>query len=130
MLSRTKMTAFVFGTTLAVLAAGFVGCGEDKGLESSPPPPPMAVFSANPVSGTAPLRVTFSNSSTGEITGCSWDFGNGSTASCTSPTITFTEPGVYTVGLTVTGPGGSDMTSRVITVDRLQSAEFLRSMFP
>ncbi len=70
--------------------------------------PPVAVFSGSPSSGTAPLLVTFTNTSTGTITSQAWSFGDGGTSSASNPTYTYTTAGVYTVALTVYGPGGSN----------------------
>src|SRR5689334_18626256 len=38
---------------------------------------PSASFNATPVAGIAPLNVNFSSTSTGQITGYVWDFGDG-----------------------------------------------------
>jgi uncharacterized repeat protein (TIGR01451 family) len=70
--------------------------------------PVSADFSANPLIGSAPLTVTFLNSSTG-ATDYLWDFGNGATLTVISPTYTYTQAGVYTVTLTASGPGGSNI---------------------
>ncbi|MGH8488503.1 MAG: LamG-like jellyroll fold domain-containing protein [Gammaproteobacteria bacterium] len=77
---------------------------------------PTASFSANRTSGVAPLTVTFTDSSTGNITTWSWDFGDGTTSTAKSAAKTYTSPGRYTVGLTVTGPAGSDTATRTISV--------------
>ena len=73
-----------------------------------PPPPPVADFTGTPTSGTAPLAVDFTDSSTGSITSWSWSFGDGGTSTAQHPSHTYTGMGIYTVALTVTGPGGSD----------------------
>ncbi len=73
--------------------------------------PVVAAFSATPLTGIAPLTVTFVNSSTG-ATDYLWDFGNGATLTVISPTYTYVQPGVYTVTLTASGPGGSDTLTR------------------
>jgi PKD repeat protein len=67
-----------------------------------------ANFSANPTSGTAPLKVTFTDTSTGTVTGWSWDFGDGSTSTSQNPTYTYATAGTYTVKLTATGPSGTN----------------------
>ena len=41
-----------------------------------------------------------------------WDFGDGMTSTLPSPTHTYTATGVYTVALTVSGPGGSDTETK------------------
>ena len=74
-------------------------------------PAPVAAFSADPLSGTAPLTVTFTDQSTGDsITGWAWDFDNdGVTDNTTqSPSYTYVNAGTYTVNLTVTNSAGSD----------------------
>ncbi len=82
-------------------------------------PPPVAGFSADPLSGDFPLEVSFSNLSTGAITDYAWDFGDGGTSTLASPLHTYTTDGAYTVALTVTGPGGMDTDTQVdvITVN-------------
>ena len=70
-------------------------------------PAPIANFKADHVKGVAPLTVKFTDLSTGSVTGRTWSFGDGSGSSDPSPTHIYAKPGVYTVSLTVTGPGGS-----------------------
>ena len=82
----------------------------------SPPTAPTAGFNANPTSGTAPLTVTFTDTSSGNITSWSWNFGDGTTGTAKNAAKTYTNPGSYTVGLTVTGPAGSSTASRTISV--------------
>jgi PKD repeat protein len=53
-------------------------------------------FTASTTSGCAPLTVSFTDNSTGNIF-TSWDFGDGNTASTKNATHTFTQPGQYTV---------------------------------
>lgn len=83
-------------------------------------PPPVADFEADPVSGEAPLTVTFADMSTGQINTRAWDFMGDGTADAVDPEApvqhTYTEPGEYTVTLTVEGDGGSDSRAAVITV--------------
>jgi PKD repeat protein len=69
-------------------------------------PVPVADFAANVTAGAAALTVNFTDSSTGPITNRSWTFGDGATSNLTNPAHTYTNAGVYTVKLTVTGPGG------------------------
>jgi len=88
--------------------------------------PVVANFSASPLTGRAPLTVTFSNNSTG-ATDYVWDFGTGATLTVISPTYTYAQPGVYTVTLTANGPGGSDtlMQTSYITVTEPVVADFI-----
>ena len=73
---------------------------------------PLAQFTGSPVSGTFPLTVAFSNTSSGSITSYAWDFGDGTTSTAASPSKVYAAAGVYTVKLTVTGPGGSNTQTR------------------
>ncbi|HON82242.1 MAG TPA: DUF3344 domain-containing protein, partial [Methanoregulaceae archaeon] len=77
---------------------------------TAPPVAPVAQFTANTTSGTAPLTVAFTDQSTGTITSYAWDFTNDGVVDSTSqnPVHTYASAGTYTVNLTVTGPGGSD----------------------
>lgn len=71
-----------------------------------------AGFSGAPVSGTVPLTVNFSDSSTGTITNRLWSFGDGATSTSANPSHAYTNTGSYTVSLTVFGTGGSNMLTR------------------
>jgi PKD repeat protein len=72
--------------------------------------PVHAGFTGLPTSGVAPLEVSFTNQSSGDYDTCAWDFGDGgSSSSCVNPAHTYTKGGVYTVTLTVNGPGGNDL---------------------
>jgi len=86
------------------------GAGYDMGADEydGTPPPPVAHFSANPISGPAPLIVSFSDQSTGTVNSWNWNFGDGTTSNEQNPSHTYTDPGTYTVTLTVTGSGNSD----------------------
>ncbi|MCP4257455.1 MAG: PKD domain-containing protein [Planctomycetes bacterium] len=71
-------------------------------------PAPIANFTAAPRSGSIPLVVQFTSTSTGEITSRLWNFGDGTTSTEKNPVHTYQKIGSYTVSLTVVGPGGSD----------------------
>lgn len=63
---------------------------------------PKAQFSTDIVSGCAPLKITFNNTSTASDTYL-WDFGDGHLDSTTfNPTFTYNIPGTYTTYLYVT----------------------------
>ncbi|MBA4147106.1 MAG: S8 family serine peptidase [Verrucomicrobia bacterium] len=63
-------------------------------------------FVANPIAGTVPLTVNFTNASFGNITNFAWTFGDGNTSSAVNPTHTYTSEGNFSVTLTVTGTNG------------------------
>jgi PKD repeat protein len=80
----------------------------------------VANFSAAPTSGAAPLNVSFSDLSTGDINSWSWTFGDSGASSLPHPSHQYTTPGVYTITLTVAGPAGSDSETKV---DYIEVAE-------
>jgi PKD repeat protein len=80
-------------------------------------PPPVADFGAVPSSGTAPLTVSFTDSSSGDVTSWSWDFGDGSYDSTQNPVHTYTASGLYNVTLSVSGPGGADTKTKTGFID-------------
>lgn len=73
---------------------------------------PVANFGASPVSGIAPLAVNFTDLSSC-VTEWSWDFGDGGSSSLQNPSHVYTAPGLYTVSLSVIGPGGADAITKV-----------------
>lgn len=78
---------------------------------------PVAAISANPSSGKHPLKVKFTDKSTGNISSRLWDFGdNSGTSSSKSVTHSYNSSGTYTATLTVTGPGGSSNKTQTISV--------------
>lgn len=73
--------------------------------------PPVAAFSASPLTGHSPLEVTFTNTST-DSTSWLWNFGDGDTSILENPVHTYALDGDYTVTLTATGPGGVDVETK------------------
>jgi predicted outer membrane repeat protein len=75
---------------------------------------PVVDFTATPTAGSTPLTVSFLDMSTGDITAWEWDFENDGTPDSTDRNSlwTYTDPGWYTVKLTVSGPGGSDSLTK------------------
>jgi trimeric autotransporter adhesin len=74
------------------------------------PTGPTANFSASPTSGSAPLAVTFSDTSSGAPTSWAWDFDDNGSVDSTlqNPSHSYDTPGTYSVRLTVTNADGSD----------------------
>ncbi|MEA4839999.1 MAG: PKD domain-containing protein [Bacteroidales bacterium] len=79
--------------------------------------PVKADFYAETTSGAAPLTVQFYDLST-NATSWSWDFGDGATSTLQEPTHTYTEGGTFTVKLTASNSGSSDVltSTNLITV--------------
>jgi PKD repeat protein len=70
----------------------------------------VAEFSADPLSGAAPLEVTFTDLSTGTPGSDSWtwDFGDTTGSGDQHPVHIYSSPGIYTVTLTVSNVFNSD----------------------
>lgn len=71
-----------------------------------------ADFTANVTAGCGPLIVSFQNLSTGTGLTYQWNLGNGNTSVAENPAASYINPGMYTVTLTVTGPGGTDTETK------------------
>jgi PKD repeat protein len=73
---------------------------------------PEVSFSADPVTGTAPLSVQFTDTSTGMPESWVWDFGDNASSFEQHPLHVYKKSGVYTITLTVIGPGGTNLRSQ------------------
>ena len=103
----------IYNVTLnATNAAGSSSLTRTSYVIIAGPTPPVADFSGMPVNGTAPLDVTFTDLSANNATSWLWVFGDGNTTSAAvkNPVHTYWSPGNYTVSLTATNAGGSNMT--------------------
>ncbi|HIC24072.1 MAG TPA: HYR domain-containing protein, partial [Planctomycetes bacterium] len=116
--SHTYTIAGTFTVSLTVTGPGGIDTKVCASCIAVEDPPPTAGFDIDPTSGIYDLLVSFTDASTGVITMRQWDFGDGSTSLEQNPTHLYTEVGLYTVSLMVTGPGGSDtmVCSSCITV--------------
>ncbi|MBN1875463.1 MAG: PKD domain-containing protein [Anaerolineae bacterium] len=83
----------------------------------------QADFSAWPLSGTWPLTVVFTNTSSGDYNTSLWNFGDQVTSTEVNPTHIYTATGIYDVSLEVNGPRGSDIRRKeaYITVNEFVS---------
>ena len=119
-----KKSLSLFLLLFLINCGGGGGGGDDSGTGPSNDPP-VASFSANPLSGSAPLTVIFVSTSTNTTTH-DWDFnGDGVLdASGTSVSYTYNDAGSYTVTLTATGPNGVDTLTRTnyVTVSQTPPA--------
>jgi PKD repeat protein len=75
------------------------------------PPPPVPGFSAGPITGLAPLSVSFTNLTSGAASFI-WSFGDSRTSTAANPVKVYTNAGTYTVSLTATGAGGTSTLTR------------------
>ncbi|GIJ26209.1 hypothetical protein Vqi01_13710 [Micromonospora qiuiae] len=78
---------------------------------------PIAVASAEPTSGPAPLTVNFSSAGSRDPDGgaltYAWTFGDGQSSTAANPTHTYAEAGNYNAQLTVTNPKGRTAVANV-----------------
>jgi gliding motility-associated-like protein len=79
----------------------------------------FAGFSPDQTSGTAPLTVTFANSSVGAIN-YNWSFGDGGVSTQTNTAYTFNTSGTFTVTLIASaGPCSDTATASIVITDGL-----------
>ncbi|MEM6999846.1 MAG: S8 family serine peptidase [Pseudomonadota bacterium] len=128
-----RLSATLILSTFLLTACGGGGGGGGSNNPATTAPPansaPTANFSATPSTGNVPLRVVVdasaSNDSDGDITQYLWDFGNdGGAIGVTAETI-FTEPGDYTIRLTVTDDDGAS-NQRTVQITASASADPVR----
>ena len=89
------------------------------------PVEPGADFTGTPISGTAPLTVTFTDASTNDPTAWSWSFGDGTSSTARNPVKTYADPGTYTVTLTASNVAGSDSKTRTSYIQVAEPPENL-----
>jgi PKD repeat protein len=107
--------------TIETIASGFnAPWGVDYRDDPVDPVPPVANFTASPLSGDAPLTVQFTDASATDITAWAWDFNNDGTTDSTdqSPLWEYAAAGTYSVNLSVVNASGTDteMKTDYITV--------------
>jgi PKD repeat protein len=89
-------------------------------IDASTNQPPVAVLTADTLSGTAPLIVNFSSAGSsdpdGTIVSYHWDFGDQTTSNEANPSHIFNTAGSYTVILTVTDNDGSSAQDSDVVV--------------
>lgn len=84
--------------------------------------PPIASFTASPLSGRAPLQVQFDAAASfdpdGTIISFDWETGDGATLIGFQPSYTYSSPGTYSTILTVTdNEGTTGTTTKTIQVN-------------
>ena len=72
---------------------------------------PIASFTADVKSGTIPLTIQFTDTSSYSPTSWEWSFGDGSSSTEENPSHTYTTAGSYSVTHTATNAGGSRSTT-------------------
>ncbi len=92
-------------------------------------PPPVASFSANPLCGSYPLTVTFTDSSI-NATSWHWDFGDGTSSTIQNPTHEYNSVGEYDVTLTATNLYGQDIAIKSNYIEIINSSWVLAAAKP
>lgn len=87
---------------------------------------PQAAFTPSVSAGCFPLVVQFNNQSSANATGFDWTFEGGTPATSTesNPSVTFSQPGIYQITLTVSNTAGTATATTTITVNGLPTAGF------
>jgi PKD repeat protein len=106
--------------TVTLVASTGSGCSDSVQSTINVRPRPVASFSANTLTGCAPLVTNFNNSSTGYLNSA-WSFGDGSISTVTNPNHTYSNTSLFTqtvsARLVVTNSVGcSDSIKQVITI--------------
>ena len=117
---REVTTVYPAGTTFETVILGS-------------PNAPVAEFTTDTSSGSAPLSVQFTDFSTGyAITGRAWDFDDDGTIDSTeqNPVHTYTAAGTYTVNLTITNAAGSSTEVKTAYVTVTGPEEPILSITP
>lgn len=114
---RTGESVAFYVNGLAATASPSLAWSNDRdvhqvALSASGALPAAAAFTAVPRQGIAPLPVAFSDQSSGSVDTWQWDFGDGNSSVSPNPSHSYFNPGVYTVSLTVWGPGGNDTETK------------------
>lgn len=88
--------------------------------------PMVPEFTSNVTSGCGPLTVSFRDQTTGSPKFWNWDFGNGSLSNIQHPSVTYSQPGTYTVKLVVRNADGTNGITKTnyITVFPSPKASF------
>ncbi len=94
------------------------GCKGKDTIKISVLPTPVASYSINSATGCVPYTTQFQNTGSGGST-FSWNFGDGTTSTASSPVHTYTNTGTYTVTFIVTNTTSCnipDTTTGTVTV--------------
>ena len=111
---RVTATQIAVNSDTSSLAANVI-------VGNAPPPTPEFTWQQ----GQNNLDVAFTDTSTGEPTSWTWDFGDGTGSTAQNPTHTFAAAGDYAVQLTVANTAGSNTVSHTVTVQPVSTGTTL-----
>ena len=121
--THTYASANIYNVTLQVMdnAGATDSVGTTANISAAPVNLPPVANPNGPYTGTAGVAVTFDGTASsdpdGTIVSYSWNFGDGSTGSGSTPTHSYAMDGNYTVALTVTdNQGASGVATTTATI--------------
>lgn len=126
--THTYTTAGTWDVQFTVTSPG--GCVDDTTMLAiiTSVDSPTVLFTSDTTAGCQPLAIQFTNNTDpAYVASCEWSFTGGGTSAICDALHTFTDPGVYTVTLTVTTPWGCSGSATVpdmITVHALPVPSF------
>lgn len=119
----------IMNTAGNYFVVAYNSCGADTAFFTVNASFVTAGFSADSITGAAPLAVNFTNSSINGSTYL-WDFGNGDSSSLLSPSYSFNHPGNFLVVLSTTNIDGCvDTSSMLINVLLCDNKVFIPNTF-
>ena len=112
--SHTYTTPGTYTVSLAAYDTAGINISTRVGYITVTQPLTTAGFTGTPTTGTAPLTVKFTDTSTNNPTSWAWDFGDGITTNATkqNPVHTYTAGGTYTVKLIASRDGNPNTSTR------------------
>ena len=112
--SVTYNTHGIYDVTLTILNTNGCSASTTEQITVYEAIPPVANFSASETSISTGSSVTFTDLSTNMPNSWSWTFegGNPATSTLQNPTVTYSEPGEYTVTLVASNAFGSDTETK------------------
>ncbi|MEZ4775620.1 MAG: PKD domain-containing protein [Bacteroidia bacterium] len=118
--------------TVSLTATNSAGCSDfsvQTNVITINPAPAVTFSATNNIGCNNPLVVPFQSNTVGNIVSWNWNFGNGNTSNSPNPTTTYTNPGIYTVSLTVTSNFGCQATETIPAYVQLRepTAQFTMS---
>jgi PKD repeat protein len=110
--SHTYVTEGVYTVTLTATNSGGSDTETKAGYITVTFAKPVANFTADVTSGSAPFVVHFNDTSENSPTSWSWKFGDGGKSTEQNPAHTFRDQGTYTVSLTSENTAGKDTVKK------------------
>src|SRR5665647_3469757 len=127
-----KQKIFIILISMILLSATALAVPQNNLSAGTNLKAPVAAFSAHQTSGYAPLKVAFTDKSTGTHTSYKWSFGDGTYSTAKNPVHKYTKAGNYTVSLMVSNAAGNNTVtkSNYIVVNALKAPVAAFSAYP